>query len=75
MLSFQVPPVGKAKQSLVGHPATRWLVRFLKSEEAESAVEYVGLLALLITTCITVAKSLGSNTGGTFNKVNTVLSS
>jgi pilus assembly protein Flp/PilA len=49
--------------------------RFLKSEDGPTAVEYAVMLALILVACITIITSLGTSISGTFNTVNTALSS
>jgi pilus assembly protein Flp/PilA len=39
-----------------------WLRRFLADEEGVTAVEYAVMLALLITVCIVVIGTIGTNT-------------
>lgn len=51
------------------------VVRFLKSEDGPTAVEYAVMLALILVVCITIVTSLGTNVSGTFSKVNSSLSS
>jgi pilus assembly protein Flp/PilA len=50
-------------------------VKFLKSEDGPTAVEYAVMLALIIVVCIAAITTLGSNANGTFtlvgNAVNT----
>jgi pilus assembly protein Flp/PilA len=54
------------------------LVRFLKSEDGPTAVEYAVMLALIIVVCIAAISALGSNASNTFsyvgNNVNTTSS-
>jgi pilus assembly protein Flp/PilA len=47
----------------------QWLVRFLKSEDGPTAVEYAVMLALIVVVCIAAISVLGSNARGTFNNV------
>jgi pilus assembly protein Flp/PilA len=42
------------------------LVKFLKSEDGPTAVEYAVMLALIIVVCITAVTTLGSNANKTF---------
>lgn len=49
--------------------------RFIVSEDGPTAVEYAVMLALIIVTCVTVVKNLGTTVSGTFSKVNSTLSS
>ena len=56
----------------------RGVVKFLKSEDGPTAVEYAVMLALIIVVCIAAISALGSNASNTFsyvgNKVNTTSS-
>ena len=45
------------------------LVRFLKSEDGPTAVEYAVMLALIIVVCITAITALGTNSNNTFSYV------
>ncbi len=45
------------------------LVRFLKSEDGPTAVEYAVMLALIIVVCIAAITTLGTNASNTFNYV------
>ena len=45
------------------------VVRFLKSEDGPTAVEYAVMLALIVVVCITAITALGSNANKTFNNV------
>jgi len=47
----------------------RALVRFLKSEDGPTAVEYAVMLALIIVVCITAITTLGTNANVTFEQV------
>ncbi len=49
--------------------------RFVESEDGPTAVEYAVMLALILVACITIVTNLGTTVSGTFNKVNTTLSS
>jgi pilus assembly protein Flp/PilA len=49
------------------------LVRFLKTEDGPTAVEYAVMLALIIVVCIAAITTLGSNANSTFSNVNTAL--
>ena len=51
------------------------LVKFLKSEEGPTAVEYAVMLALIIVVCIGAVITLGQNASGTFGFVATQVSS
>lgn len=50
------------------------VVRFLKSEDGPTAVEYAVMLALIIVVCLAAVSAVGSNANGKFNKVRTYLS-
>jgi pilus assembly protein Flp/PilA len=50
-------------------------MRFLKSEEGPTAVEYAVMLALIIVVCIAAVITLGRNASGTFFYVGTQASS
>lgn len=39
------------------------LIRFLRSDEAATAVEYAVMLALVMLTCIVAIRALGSGSG------------
>jgi pilus assembly protein Flp/PilA len=45
------------------------LVKFLKSEDGPTAVEYAVMLALIIVVCIAAITTLGTNANNTFNYV------
>jgi pilus assembly protein Flp/PilA len=45
------------------------LVRFLKSEDGPTAVEYAVMLALIIVVCIAAITTLGANANITFSNV------
>jgi pilus assembly protein Flp/PilA len=45
------------------------LVRFLRSEDGPTAVEYAVMLALIIVVCIAAVVTLGQNASGTFANV------
>jgi pilus assembly protein Flp/PilA len=45
------------------------VVKFLKSEEGPTAVEYAVMLALIIVVCITAITTLGTNANATFQLV------
>ncbi len=46
-----------------------YLVRFLKSEDGPTAVEYAVMLALIIVVCIVAITALGTNANATFGTV------
>jgi len=45
------------------------LVRFLKSEDGPTAVEYAVMLALIVVVCITAIGSIGTNASAVFSNV------
>ena len=45
------------------------LVKFLKSEDGPTAVEYAVMLALIIVVCIAAITTLGANANNTFSFV------
>ncbi len=47
------------------------LVKFLKSEDGPTAVEYAVMLALIIVVCIAAITTLGVNANNTFSFVAT----
>ena len=49
------------------------LVRFVKTEDGPTAVEYAVMLALIIVVCITAITTLGSNANQTFTAVGTAV--
>ena len=49
------------------------LVKFLKSEDGPTAVEYAVMLALIIVVCIAAITTLGTNANNTFTKVGTAI--
>ena len=49
------------------------LRRLLVSEDGPAAVEYAVMLALIITVCITVIRTLGANTIGSFGAFSTAM--
>jgi len=51
------------------------VVNFLKREDGPTAVEYAGMLALIIVVCITAITALGTNANKTFNNVANTLGS
>ena len=44
-------------------------IRFLKSEEGPTAVEYAVMLALIVVVCIAAVTTLGANSNSTFSFV------
>ena len=49
------------------------LVRFLKSEDGPTAVEYAVMLALIIVVCLVAITALGTNANATFTTVSNKL--
>jgi pilus assembly protein Flp/PilA len=49
------------------------LVKFLKSEDGPTAVEYAVMLALIIVVCIAAITTLGTNANTTFTSVGTTI--
>ena len=49
------------------------LVKFLKSEDGPTAVEYAVMLALIIVVCIGAITALGNNANTTFTNVGNTL--
>jgi pilus assembly protein Flp/PilA len=45
------------------------MVKFLKSEDGPTAVEYAVMLALIIVVCIAAITTLGNNANNTFTTV------
>ena len=54
---------------------TSKILRFLKSEDGPTAVEYAVMLALIIVACITIIQNLGSSLSGTFSTVSSSVGS
>jgi pilus assembly protein Flp/PilA len=48
--------------------------RFLVGEDGPTAVEYAVMLALIITVCVTVIRTLGASTIGSFGAFSTAMS-
>lgn len=44
-------------------------IRFLKSEDGPTAVEYAVMLAMIIIVCLAAVSTLGTNTSSTFKKI------
>ena len=67
-----------ARMRRKGTFVSKWverLVRFAKSEDGPTAVEYAVMLALIIVVCIGAITTLGKNANNTFTSVgNTVAS-
>ena len=53
----------------------RRVVRFLKSEDGPTAVEYAVMLALIIVVCLTAIATLGSQANNTFSVTSNKLKS
>lgn len=49
------------------------LVRFLKSEDGPTAVEYAVMLALIVVVCLAAVRAVGSNAAAKFNNVKNAL--
>ena len=49
------------------------IVRFLKSEDGPTAVEYAVMLALIVVVCLTAIQAIGTNANVTFNSIATKL--
>ena len=45
------------------------VLRFLKSEDGPTAVEYAVMLALIVVVCLTAVGTIGSRASITFNKI------
>jgi pilus assembly protein Flp/PilA len=54
---------------------TSKILRFLKSEDGPTAVEYAVMLALIIVACVTIIQNLGSSLSGTFSTVSSSVGS
>jgi pilus assembly protein Flp/PilA len=48
-------------------PIANRVVRFLKSEDGPTAVEYAVMLALVIVVCLTAISTLGQQANNTFS--------
>ena len=44
------------------------VVKFLKSEDGPTAVEYAVMLALIVIVCLTAIKAVGTNSNARFNQ-------
>jgi pilus assembly protein Flp/PilA len=51
------------------------VVKFLKTEDGPTAVEYAVMLALIIVVCIATITALGQNANATFDTVKNALPS
>jgi pilus assembly protein Flp/PilA len=49
------------------------VVKFLKTEDGPTAVEYAVMLALIIVVCLTAITTLGTNANTTFGTVGTAI--
>jgi pilus assembly protein Flp/PilA len=49
------------------------LVKFLKSEDGPTAVEYAVMLALIIVVCLVAITALGTNANATFTTISNKL--
>ena len=49
------------------------LIRFLKSEDGPTAVEYAVMLALIIVVCLSAITALGTQANNTFSTTGTKL--
>ena len=49
------------------------LVKFLKSEDGPTAVEYAVMLALIIVVCIAAITTLGANANNIFTSIGTTI--
>jgi pilus assembly protein Flp/PilA len=49
------------------------VVRFLKSEDGPTAVEYAVMLALIVIVCLVSIQAIGTNANATFNSIATQL--
>ena len=47
----------------------RQVVRFIRSEDGPTAVEYAVMLALIVVVCLAAIKTLGTNAKTTFTNV------
>ena len=44
------------------------VLKFLRSEDGPTAIEYAVMLALIVTVCITAVQAVGTNTNANFQK-------
>ena len=49
------------------------VVKFLKSEDGPTAVEYAVMLALIVIVCLTAIRAVGNNANARFNQVSNQL--
>jgi pilus assembly protein Flp/PilA len=54
---------------------TSKVLRFLKSEDGPTAVEYAVMLALIVVACIAIIQNLGTSISGTFSSVSSTVGS
>ena len=54
---------------------TSKILRFLKSEDGPTAVEYAVMLALIVVACVTIIQNLGTSISGTFSTVSSTVGS
>jgi pilus assembly protein Flp/PilA len=45
------------------------IVRFLRSEDGPTAVEYAVMLALIVVVCLAAVRAIGTNAAAKFNQV------
>ena len=50
-------------------PVVSKVLRFLKSEDGPTAVEYAVMLALIVIVCLTAIQTIGTNANTTFTGV------
>jgi pilus assembly protein Flp/PilA len=50
-------------------PTRHSIVRFLRSEDGPTAVEYAVMLALIVVVCLTAVRAIGTNAAAKFNQV------
>ena len=56
-------------------PWTAPVLRFLRSEEGPTAVEYAVMLALILVGCIAIVTNLGTTVSGSYSRVNSAFGS
>jgi pilus assembly protein Flp/PilA len=62
-------------QELPMKPFIARVVRFMKSEDGPTAVEYAVMLALIVVVCLTAIQAIGTNANITFDSVAKVMPS
>ena len=67
------PRLAGTFEEVVMQSYARKVVRFLKSEEGATAVEYAVMVALIVAACITTIGILGTEVNSTFDKVNAAI--